>query len=66
MTEIAPVSPALPDGDEVRAALLSTARDLGTPGADQFYGAGCLDAAAALVFCSTRFGGGRWIGYFFW
>ncbi|MFZ9880947.1 MAG: S8 family serine peptidase, partial [Phycisphaerales bacterium] len=35
--------------DEVRTALLSTARDLGTPGTDQFFGAGCLDAAAALA-----------------
>ncbi|MFM7051742.1 MAG: S8 family serine peptidase [Planctomycetota bacterium] len=35
--------------DEVRAAIVSTAVDLGTPGTDQFYGAGRLDAAAALA-----------------
>lgn len=35
--------------DEVRAAIVSTAVDLGTPGTDQFYGAGRLDAASALA-----------------
>ena len=35
--------------DEVRNYLLSTARDLGTPGTDIYFGAGRLDAAAALA-----------------
>ena len=35
--------------DEVRGYLVSTARDLGTPGLDPLYGAGRLDAAAALA-----------------
>jgi serine protease len=34
---------------EVRAALLETARDLGAPGPDPLYGAGLLDAAAAVA-----------------
>ena len=33
---------------EVRQRLLTTARDLGTPGPDPLYGAGLVDAAAAL------------------
>jgi hypothetical protein len=33
----------------VRAALLETARDLGAPGPDPLYGAGLLDAAAAVA-----------------
>lgn len=33
---------------EVRAALLRTARDLGKPGRDDLYGAGLVDAAAAV------------------
>lgn len=35
--------------EEVRGYLLSTARDLGTPGNDIYFGAGRLDAAAALA-----------------
>jgi subtilisin family serine protease len=35
--------------DEVRNYLVSTARDLGAPGTDIYYGAGRLDAAAALA-----------------
>ena len=34
--------------EEVRSYLHSTARDLGTPGTDIYFGAGRLDAAAAL------------------
>ena len=33
----------------VSARLLATARDLGVPGADNRYGAGLLDAAAATL-----------------
>ncbi len=36
-----------PTADQVHAHLRATARDLGTPGPDERYGAGLLDAAAA-------------------
>jgi subtilisin family serine protease len=35
--------------DAIRRALLSTARDLGAPGADPQFGAGLVDALAALL-----------------
>lgn len=38
--------------DEVRTALQSTARDLGTAGFDQYYGHGIIDLPAALVWIS--------------
>ncbi len=34
--------------DEVRASLMGAARDLGTPGRDDLYGAGCANAFASL------------------
>jgi serine protease len=34
--------------DDVRAALINTAKDLGSPGWDELYGFGLVDAAAAL------------------
>jgi serine protease len=34
--------------DDVRAALINTAKDLGAPGWDELYGYGLIDAAAAL------------------
>jgi serine protease len=40
---------ANPTADDVEARLKATARDLGPPGADTRYGAGLLDAAAALA-----------------
>jgi serine protease len=39
---------ASPSPEVVEARLKATARDLGTPGPDRYYGAGLVDAAAAL------------------
>lgn len=38
---------AKPSASRLQARLMSTARDLGDPGADDYYGAGLVDAAAA-------------------
>jgi serine protease len=38
-----------PSPERVQARLKATARDLGTPGRDQYYGSGLLDATAALT-----------------
>ena len=38
-----------PSPERVQARLEATARDLGTPGRDQYYGSGLLDATAALT-----------------
>jgi serine protease len=39
---------AAPTPEAVEARLKATARDLGTPGPDRYYGAGLVDATAAL------------------
>jgi subtilisin family serine protease len=44
--------------DEVRAAIEATADDLGTPGWDQFFGYGRINAHAALVFVGPGDPGG--------
>ena len=38
-----------PAPEQIQDRLLATARDLGSPGRDSFYGAGLVDATAALV-----------------
>lgn len=38
-----------PSPAEIRQRLLATARDIGPPGADNYYGAGIVDAAAATT-----------------
>jgi serine protease len=38
-----------PSPERVQARLKATARDLGTPGRDQYYGSGLVDATAALT-----------------
>ena len=38
-----------PTPEAVEARLKATARDLGAPGVDRFYGAGLVDATAALT-----------------
>jgi serine protease len=40
---------AKPSPSQVEARLRSTARDLGTPGYDEYYGYGLVDAAAATA-----------------
>jgi serine protease len=40
---------AHPTPAQIKARLKATARDLGAPGTDSFYGAGLLDAGAALA-----------------
>jgi subtilisin family serine protease len=40
--------------EEVRRYLLSSARDLGDPGRDDYYGWGCVDAGAALDMLQTE------------
>ena len=42
------------DPDAVRRVLLSTARDLGTPGRDDQFGAGLADAYQALLALEPR------------
>ena len=39
---------ANPTTEQVARRLTDTARDLGTPGPDRYYGAGLVDAAAAM------------------
>ena len=40
---------ANPTPEAVEARLKATARDLGAPGPDRYYGAGLVDATAALT-----------------
>lgn len=49
-------NPAL-SADQVRDILQATARDLGTPGRDDIYGFGLIDAAAAVREAQLRAGG---------
>ena len=37
-----------PTPEAVQARLMATARDLGQPGPDRYYGAGLVDATAAI------------------
>ena len=43
-----------PTTEQIARRLTDTARDLGTPGPDRYYGAGLVDAAAALRGTKTR------------
>ena len=46
-----------PSPERVESRLKATARDLGAPGADRYYGAGLVDATAALSAPAATSGG---------